>query len=502
MLNPLPASKWSYTTAAHLLNRAGFGGTPAEINKLAALGPEKAVSSLVDYESVPDNSSPPEWARPDADRGKKLAEIQSIRRQARIASAAEKKALEEKVRTMQRQQVRSQIQDVLDLRGWWLQRMANGSRPLQEKLALFWHGHFATSAQKVRDAYFMYLQNETFRKNASGNWLQMLKDVTRDPAMLVWLDQAQSRKQHPNENYAREVMELFTLGEGHYTEMDITEAARAFTGLMLDRLNQKAVYRPFQHDNSSKTVLGKTGNLDWQDVLEQIVAQPQAARFITAKLWGFFASDNPTEELSAALADLFRGNGHEFKPLLRAMFLSEEFYADSVIRSQVKSPVQWLVSSVRMLERELPPPLVSSNLMGKLGQELFAPPNVKGWDGGLAWITTNNLLARYNQAELLVYGRNQVKFDGGKGLKFIEKRFNRRQGNGTPIDVAKLFTPEERQNKTALLAAVEKRFIQGTLKPRQEQTLREYLDGQGELDKNDILETIRLTMSTPEFQLC
>jgi hypothetical protein len=206
--------------------------------------------------------------------------------------------------------------------------------------------------------------------------------------------------------------------------------------------------------------------------------------------------------LSAALAELFRKNSHEFKPLLRAVFLSEEFYADSVIRSQVKSPVQWLVSSIRMLERELPPPLVSSNLMGKLGQELFAPPNVKGWDGGLAWITTNNLLARYNQAELLVYGRNQVKFDGGKGLKLIEKRLNRRQGNGIPIDVAKLFTTEERQNKTALLSAVEKRFIQGTLKPKQEQTLREYLDGQGELDKNDILETIRLTMSTPEFQLC
>ncbi|MDB6032812.1 MAG: hypothetical protein JWM16_3150, partial [Verrucomicrobiales bacterium] len=272
MLNPLPASKWTYATAAHLLNRAGFGGTPAEINRLVALGAEKAVSSLVDYETVPDNTSPPDWAKPDADRGKKLADIQVLRRQARIASPEQKKELEEKVRIMQRQLIRNQIQDVLDLRGWWLQRMANGLRPLQEKLTLFWHGHFATSAQKVRDAYYMYLQNETFRRNASGNWLQMLKDVTCDPAMLVWLDQAQSRKQHPNENYAREVMELFTLGEGHYTENDISEAARAFTGLMLDRLNQKAVYRPFQHDNSSKTVLGKTGNLDWQDVLEQIVA--------------------------------------------------------------------------------------------------------------------------------------------------------------------------------------------------------------------------------------
>src|SRR3954464_8210804 len=482
MLNPLPASKWNYASAAHLLNRAGFGGTPADVEKVLKLGPDKAVSAFVDYEAIPDNTSAPEWAKPDPELPRKLAELRELRQKARTASAEDRKALEEKVRMLQRQQIRNQVQDIVDLRGWWLQRMAKGPRPLQEKLTLFWHGHFATSSQKVRDAYFMYLQNETFRKHASGNWLALLKDVTRDPAMLIWLDQTQSRKQHPNENYAREVMELFTLGEGHYTEKDITEAARAFTGLVLDRPNQRADYRPFIHDTGIKTVLGKTGPLDWTDVPEQIVAQPQAARYIAAKLWRFFGSEDPSEELVSALADLFRKNENNFKPLLRAIFRSEEFYADSVVRTQVKSPVQWLVSSVRMLERDLPPALVCSNMLEKLGQELFAPPNVKGWDGGLTWITTNNLLTRYNQAEMLVYGRNQVRFEGSKGLKFVEDRFNRRNSKQVPIEVDKLLGKQERADKTALIPALEKRFIQARLKPRQEQTLREYLDSQGTLE--------------------
>src|SRR6266849_8308829 len=397
MLSLLPASKWNFTTAAHLLNRAGFGGTPHEIERLAKLGPAGAVASLVDYEQTPDPTPDPAWAKPDPERMQKLAAL-------RQAKAEERQQLFMEER-------RLQWQRMSELRGWWLGRMANGPRPLQEKLTLFWHGHFATSAQKVRDAYLMWLQNDTFRRNAAGNWLTILTEVTKDPAMLIWLDQTQSRKAHPNENYAREVMELFTLGEGHYTERDVTEAARAFTGLVCDRLGQQSDYRPFIHDQGLKTVLGKTDPLTWVDVLDQIAVQPQAARYITAKLWRFFASENPSDELVARLAETFRRANGQFKPLLRAMFRSEEFYADSVVRNQVKSPVQWLVGSVRVLERELPPAPVCANFLTNLGQDLFAPPNVKGWDGGIAWITTNNLLARYNQAEKLVYGKNQLQLN-------------------------------------------------------------------------------------------
>ena len=163
----------------------------------------------------------------------------------------------------------------MELRGWWLNRMAKGPRPFQEKMVLFWHGHFATSFEKVHNAYYMWRQNELFRRLATGNWQELLTFAGKDPAMLIWLDQAESRQAHPNENFAREVMELFSLGEGNYTEKDVTEGARALTGWSLDRLNQEYIYRPFFHDNGSKTFLGLTGNLNGEDVIARIVAQPR-----------------------------------------------------------------------------------------------------------------------------------------------------------------------------------------------------------------------------------
>ena len=502
MLSPLPASKWNFASAAHLLNRAGFGGTPAEIEKLKRMGPDRAVDYLVNYEQTPDDTPNPAWAKPDPEQLKKFQQVREFKRKMRNASEEERKDLEPQLRDIMRDTQRTGRMHLIELRGWWLERMAKGPRPLQEKLTLFWHGHFATSVQKVKDPYLMWLQNDTFRRLASGSWKEMIAAVTRDPAMLLWLDQAQSRKEHPNENYAREVLELFTLGEGHYTEQDITEAARAFTGLTYARFRQESDYRPFIHDNGLKTVLGKTGPLTWMDVIDQILEQPQAASFISARLWRFFASENPSEGLVAALAEVLRRADYHFKPLLRVLFRSEEFYADTVIRAQVKSPVQWLVGSVRMLERELPPGPVSANFLANLGQDLFAPPNVKGWDGGVGWITTNNLLARYNQAEMLVYGKNQLQLNSeNKMLRFVENRFNRMHSASAPVDVTKILTLEERTDKARLLPALEQRFLQGKLKPKQEATLREYLDHRGALDEHDILETIRLLMSTPEYQL-
>ncbi len=495
MLKALARKKWNYTTAAHLLNRAGFGGPPAEIEHLIGLGHEGAVTFLVDYEKISDPTPDPEWAKPDPTRADRLM-------QARNADA-------DKRRQMFQEEQRNQRQRLVELKHWWLERMATGPRPLQEKMTLFWHGHFATSMEKVRDAYLMWRQNDLFRKHATGNWLQLLIAMGKDPAMLVWLDQAQSRRQHPNENFAREVMELFTLGEGHYTEKDITEAARAFTGWSYDRLDQEFVARPRFHDDGDKTVLGYTGNLNGEDVLKLIVAQPQAARFITAKLWNYFAGQEPSDELITALADEFRKSGGEFKPLMKAMFRSEEFYADSVVRNQVKSPVQWLVGSTRVLERPLPPPFVCFGLTRNLGQDLFAPPNVKGWDGGLSWITTNNLLARYNEAAVLVQGDVSAvrgtmagagigKGGGGGGMMAQNRMRNLRLAR---VDVEKILTEQERADKSKLVAALEKRLLQGKFSSKQEQTLRDYLAGQETLDDAVILDTIRLMMSTPEYQL-
>jgi uncharacterized protein (DUF1800 family) len=493
MLHALAPGAWNYATAAHLLNRAGFGGTPAEIKKLVDLGPTKAVSFLVDYENIPDPTPNPDWAQPNPE------EVRQFRQAIKDAGPEEKKKL-------QQQQQRTQQQRLQELRGWWMQRMARGPRPFQEKMVLFWHGHFATSVEKVRNPYFMWRQNELFRRLATGNWQQLLTEAGKDPAMLIWLDQAQSRKDHPNENFAREVMELFALGEGHYTEKDITEAARALTGWSLDMEEQKFIYRPRVHDDGSKTVLGHTGDFDGDDVMQIIVEHPQAARFITAKIWNYFAGQMPTEAFNSELAARFRANGNNFKPFLREMFSCREFYSDQIVRNQVKSPAQWLVGSVRLLETELPPTLVSWGMLRQLGQDLFAPPNVKGWDGGITWITANSLFARYNDAQTLVEGtipplapNDLARRPGGAGGEKAMKAVQRVRMGGVNVD--KLLSPDQRADKHAIVAALEQRLFQTCLNKVQEKTLSEFLESKTDLTNADIVTTIRLMMSTPDYQV-
>ena len=493
MLKQISSKKWDYTKAAHLLNRAGFGGPPAEIQKLAGLGLEGAVTHLLDYEKIPDPTPNPDWARPNPE------EVKKYREAVRTGTPEEKKQA-------QREQQQIIQRRILELRGWWLQRMASGPRPFQEKMVLFWHGHFATSVEKVRNPYFMWRQNELFRRVATGNWQQLLAEAGKDPAMLIWLDQAQSRKAHPNENFAREVMELFALGEGHYTEHDIAEAARALTGWSLEPEEQKFIYRPFIHDDGEKTFLGRTGNFDGNDVIAAIVAQPQAAKFITAKLWNYFAGQEPSPELSEALAANFRANGNNFKPFLQTVFRSEEFYAPEIIRNQVKSPVQWLIGSVRILEAELPPTLVSWGMLRQLGQDLFAPPNVKGWDGGITWITTNTLLTRYNDAQSLVEGHvpalgagDFARKAGGAGGEKAMKSLQRVRMGG--VNIEKILTPDERASKAAIVSALEKRLYQASLNGAQEETLRDFLAAKTQLSDADIVTAIRLMMSTPEYQV-
>ncbi|HEY1663024.1 MAG TPA: DUF1800 domain-containing protein [Verrucomicrobiae bacterium] len=497
MLNPLPGERWNYETATHLLNRAGFGGTPGDFQRLSDMWHENAIASLVDYEKIPISTVDPAWAHPDFQR------VEALREAVKNANPVNAKAMRD-------QENRLQASRILELRGWWLDRMANGPRPFQEKMVLFWHGHFATSIDKVRNmpnsAYLMWRQNELFRRLATDNWLRLLIEAGRDPAMLVWLDQWQSRKEHPNENFARESMELFALGEGHYTETDVTEAARALTGWSYLPLYQSFTYRPEYHDSGSKTILGLTGNLTGEDFLAQVVRQPQAARFITAKIWNFFAGQMPSPALNQALAEVLTNNGYQFKPLMKVMFRSEEFYADSVIRNDVKSPVQWLVGSTRMLQCPLPPPFISSAILRGLGQDLFAPPNVKGWDGGMSWITTNTLLDRYNDAATIVNGTAQqlspddfARKAGGKGGDRLAKLAQRIHVGG--VDVPKILTPEQCADKNQLVDALEHRLLQSTLSEDQEKGLRDFLSSKQVLADADIKTAVRLVMSTPEYQV-
>jgi len=471
------------------MNRAGFGGSPADIENLRQMGLAKAVSWFVDYEKSPDNTPSPDWAQPDPEL---------IARRQAINQAADP----ETRRMLQQQQNQDATSQMADLRYWWIRRMALGPRPFQEKMTLFWHGHFATSFEKVRMPYFLWLQNETLRQNATGNFNQLLIAASEDPAMLNYLDGERSNKNKPNENFAREVMELFTLGEGHYTEQDIQQAAKAYTGwgLAKDRLHYE--YHPNNHDPGPKTIFGQTGNFTGEDVLNMICAKPECAQFIAKKLWRFFAQDQPPQPIVNALAKEFSSHEMDLKHLMSVIFRSKEFYAPDVIRSQIKSPVQWLVASTHQLQAPLPTQPMSLVMLRQLGQELFNPPNVKGWDGGVAWITTNNLLDRYNFAAALVEG-DRVPLPGLTGQ--MRGLMNNLHEDGlmeiAPADVNSLFSPSDLADTSNFLDALQARFLNAELAPQRLSSLTDFLQSKSPLEETDIRKAIRLIMCTPEYQL-
>ena len=277
------------------------------------------------------------------------------------------------------------------LQDWWLHRMIHTTHPLREKMTLFWHNHFATSIVKVRQPALMLQQNVLIRKHALGKFGPFLLEMSRDPAMLVWLDSNSNVKGKPNENYAREVMELFTLGVGHYTEKDIREAARAFTGWHTD--GRKFAFNRSRHDDGTKTVLGQTGDWDGGDVVRIVLEQPAAARFLVRKLYRYFISEGgrPPDAPARAAGRPFRDSGYDIADLVGTMLRSRLFFSDHAFRQRIKSPVEYVVGMLRGLEAKAAPspeyvPPQQPRLMDGLGQALFAPPNVKGWAGrrGLA----------------------------------------------------------------------------------------------------------------------
>jgi uncharacterized protein (DUF1800 family) len=266
--------------------------------------------------------------------------------------------------------------------------------PLTERMTLFWHNHFATSQQKVRSPQLMYRQNALLRREATGSFATLLREVARDPAMLVYLDNAGNRRQAPNENFAREVMELFTLGEGHYSEHDVKEAARAFTGWSLDRETGEYTYRRVWHDYGVKAVLGRTGRLDGDDVIDILLARRETANFIAAKVWREFVSPSPDADEVARWASVFREGRYEVKPLLRAALTSQAFWSPANRGALVKSPVDLVVGTLRTFGIRPVDLRPAAFACAALGQNPFAPPNVKGWPGGDAWIDAATLLGR------------------------------------------------------------------------------------------------------------
>ena len=358
-----PVAAIPFEDARHLAARTGFGLATAD--EIAALGPldyESAVDRLLDGVRRDAVTAPPEWV------DEPCPDWRAIRTMDPNARAAFFKSLRERR---------------LPLKMWWFGEMLRTDSPLTERMVLFWHNHFTSSLNKVRWPHLLYHQNALFRRLATGNFAELLRAVARDRAMLLYLDSQTNRVGQANENFARELLELFTLGEGQgYTERDIREAARAFTGWMVNPgTGEFTVARRF-HDTGSKTFLGRTGRFDGDDIIDIVLDQPRIAEHICEILWRAFVSDTPDAGAVRRLAAVFRRSGYELRPTLRALFLSAEFRAPANRGVLTKSPVDVVAGTLRFMDALDIDRKKGVRVLRAMGQDLFDPPNVKGWPGG------------------------------------------------------------------------------------------------------------------------
>ncbi len=360
---PNEAQPWDRKWIAHLYRRAAFGATPQELRQAQTNGFAKTLSRLLTGE-------------PDAaDKLGLLTETGSY------------------------------YNEPGNLRVWWLYTMIESGHPLREKLTLFWHNHFATSYAKVRSTRLMFEQNLILRKYALGQFRPFLLDMSKDTAMLVWLDSNRNLKGAPNENYSREVMELFSLGVGNYTEKDVQEAARAFTGWHHDSEIRTFENNPTLHDDGEKTVLKQTGKWNGSDIVRICCEQKACAKFLVGKLYDFLISEtSPPEPLLEPLEERFRSSGYDIGALVAIMLESRIFFSEHAYRKKVKWPVEYAIGAVRSVTPGRIPMADLTDPLSKMGQVLFAPPNVKGWRTGTDWLNSATLLARNNFAETVSLG--------------------------------------------------------------------------------------------------
>jgi uncharacterized protein (DUF1800 family) len=375
---PTEAQPWNRRAAAHLYRRAGFGANAAKLDKAITLAPADAVRKLI----AGDENSTDFETQADV-----LARTV-------IAGGDPKK-----------------------LAAAWVYRLLYTPAQLLEKATLFWHGHFATSAEKVQDAEMMWAQNQLLRDNALGEFEPLVQAISRDPAMLVYLDSATNRKGHPNENYARELMELFCLGEGNYTEKDVQQLARCFTGWEIK--NKKFRKNSYQHDNGAKQLFGKSGDFDGEDAVRLVLEQDAMPYFIVGKLVRYFVFDEPqpTRDLLKPLADQFRADGLKTGPIIARILSSNLFFSEHALARKVRSPIELTIGFLRALEGTTNTVRLAENLT-KLGHGLFYPPNVKGWDGGRAWINSSTLLGRANLIRDIL-NHESTKFAAGSIESYV-----------------------------------------------------------------------------------
>src|SRR5580692_7623498 len=433
-LAPIAPSDWNYDFAAHLLERAGFGGTPEEIQALAKMTPAQAIARLVRFEGTDTSRLPPfdesgihdpglepfPPSRPAVtDQAKKTGEALGIK-----VKPEGSRRLQPVVNEFF-YWLRASALETNRVAYWWANRMVDSPQPLREKMALFWHGHFAVNEAKVRDYRKLLDQLELFEAQGLGNFKDLMVAVAQDPAMLSFLDAGVNIKGASNENFAREIMELFTMGVGHYSEKDIREAARAFTGW--NYVDLKFVVNKDQHDDGEKTFLGKTGNFDGVQVIDIIMQQPATADYIAGKIYRYFVRQDLSPELQKQLGAVLRESHYEIRPLLEKIFSSRDFYSPASVGTELKGPVEFAVSTYHKLGLKSIPGVPDFNLVtGGLGQQLFSPPTVAGWAGGQSWITPGLLLERGNFARDVLFPDISFlppdRFTGGGEVRRVAER--------------------------------------------------------------------------------
>jgi len=468
------AGPWGVRQAAHLYRRAGFGGSPDDVARATGAGMRASVDGFIHFAEA---SALPAQPQLDDDRPN------PGQRQVLVAAAQAGASPQSDAAIMEARKAigRAHRDNMIAMETWFLDRMIDTPAPLQEKMTLFWHGHFTSAYQKGIPAKALVNQNNLFRANALGNIRELTLIVSQDPAMVRYLDNAQNVKAHPNENYARELMELFTLGIGNYTETDVRESARAFTGWGIDRDYNFRDF-PARHDDGSKTFLGKTGNFTGRDIVEIIFTQPAAAALFAKDLLNFFVYSDPEPALIDAVAALIRKNDYNLQPVMSVVLRSNLFYSERAYRALVKSPVQFVVGSYQLFGIKQSDN-VALGALRRMGQILFLPPNVKGWDGGSAWLNSQTMLTRENFASSLMA----------------------KMGNAAWIQRA-----TTSMDPSAVSRALVATILQGDVSPASTANLTGYLNGNnvsalaalsGENADERIRGAAYLTMAMPAYQL-
>lgn len=496
----IAAQDFGYDQARHLLWRAGFGGTSSQIRALATMGVEEAVALLVD----PSRSEAPQAVASDRFSRTIMQEpTEEERRRYRVALQNRDEDVVAQFRLRQQQQQRADRRQIADMQRWWLQRMIETPRPLEERMTLFWHGHFATGYRKIENSYHLFQQNQLFRSQAVGNFATILGGIVRDPAMLGYLDNQLNRRAAPNENLAREIMELFALGEGNYTENDIKEGARALTGYSFE--NNEFVFRQPQHDTGSKRILGRSGNFDGEDFVQIILAQRACSEFIAKKLYEFFVAAVPSDRRDPAynpavsaikqLARTMVQNRYELAPVLTELFQSRHFYSQRFICEQIKSPVQLVVGAVRSLHTPVRDLGILNDALSLMGQQLFEPPSVAGWAGGRSWINTSTLFVRQNILTFLLTGKTPSGYDPLADTQKYDP-------TGLLDDLARTQPGADRDPKQ--VASYLARFALGPNPPAQSlRVLDDFIESTGSrVTPDTVTGMLALLTAMPEYQLC